>query len=65
MFVQSHSTTRQEHKNGLCVAQRRGGKETLVQWQNGDQRWCDTNDLDGRVVLVDPNFGATEFDFEN
>ena len=64
MFVQSHSTTRQEHKNGLCVAQRRGGKETLVQWQNGDQRWCDTSDLDGRVVLVDPNFGTVEFDHE-
>ncbi len=55
MFVQSEATTRQEHKNGLCVAQRRGGRETLVQWQNGDQHWCETSDLQGRVVLVNPN----------
>ena len=52
MFVQSNVTTRQEHKNGLCVAQRRGGKETLVQWQNGDQRWMPTHDIEGRIVLV-------------
>ena len=64
MFVQSHSTTRQDHKNGLCVAQRRGGKETLVQWQNGDQRWCDTNDLDGQVVLVSSNYGQGEISHE-
>ena len=60
MFVQSNATTRQEHKNGLCVAQRRGGQETLVQWQNGDQRWCDTSDLDGKVVLVSPDYGQEE-----
>jgi len=60
MFVQSNATTRQEHKNGLCVAQRRGGRETLVQWQNGDQRWCDTNDLDGKVVLVSPEYGQED-----
>ncbi|OUV99481.1 MAG: hypothetical protein CBD16_08095 [Betaproteobacteria bacterium TMED156] len=64
MFVQSHSTTRQDHKNGLCVAQRRGGKETLVQWQNGDQRWCDTSDLDGHVVLVSANYGEGETSYE-
>tara|TARA_B100000212_G_C27004829_1_gene376547 strand:+ start:306 stop:500 length:195 start_codon:yes stop_codon:yes gene_type:complete len=64
VFVQSHSTTRQEHKNGLCVAQRRGGKETLVQWQNGDQRWCDTSDLDGQVVLVSANYGEGETSYE-
>ena len=55
MFVNSNSTTRQEHKNGLCIAQRRGGNETLVQWQNGDQRWVITRDLEGDVRLVNPN----------
>lgn len=64
MFVQSHSTTRQEHKNGLCVAQRRGGQETLVQWQNGDQRWCHTSDLDGKVILVNPNDTEGEVHYE-
>ena len=64
MFVQSHSTTRQEHKNGLCVAQRRGGRETLVQWQNGDQQWCPTGDLEGNVVLVSPNYGEGEASYE-
>ena len=55
MFVQSQSTSNYEHKNGLCLAQRRGGKDTLVQWANGDQRWYDTNQLEGKVVLVNPN----------
>lgn len=55
MFVNSNSTSDFRHKNGLCIAQRRAGKETLVQWQNGDQRWCDTRDLDGLIILVDPN----------
>jgi hypothetical protein len=64
MFVQSNATTRQEHKNGLCVAQRRGGRETLVQWQNGDQRWCDTSDLDGHVVLVGTNHDEGETSYE-
>ena len=54
MFVNSNSSSDYRHKNGLCLAQRRAGKETLVQWQNGDQRWYDTNDLDGKVILVDP-----------
>ena len=35
--------------------QRRGGNETLVQWQNGDQRWLATSDLQGDVRLVNPN----------
>ncbi len=55
MFVNSNSTSDYRHKNGLCIAQRRGGKETLVQWQNGDQRWIPSSDLDGKVILVDPN----------
>ncbi len=39
MFVQSSGATHNRHKNGLALAQRRGGKETLVQWENGDQQW--------------------------
>ena len=23
-----------------------GGKDTLIQWPNGDQQWCSTRDLD-------------------
>lgn len=52
MFVQSEATTNHKHKNGLCIAQRRGGKETLVQWANGDQRWIPSEDIQGRIVLV-------------
>ena len=55
MFVQSKVTSNFKHKNGLCIQSRRGGNETLVQWENGDQRWERTNDLDGKVVLVNPN----------
>ena len=54
MFVNSNSTSDYRHKNGLCIAQRRAGNETLVQWQNGDQRWVHTKDLEGKVVLVSP-----------
>ncbi len=52
MFIQSKAASSNAHKNGLCIAQRRGGRETLVQWSNGDQQWCFTHDLVGRVVLV-------------
>ena len=52
MLVQSNGTTQHRHKNGLCIAQRRAGKETLVQWSNGDQRWVDTDDLVGKIVLI-------------
>ena len=52
MFIQSKAATDNQHTNGLCIAQRRGGRETLVQWSNGDQQWCITEDLVGRVVLV-------------
>jgi hypothetical protein len=55
MFVNSDSISNYRHKNGICIAQRRAGNETLVQWSNGDQRWCATNDLQGKIVLVDPN----------
>tara|TARA_B100000989_G_C19427986_1_gene421679 strand:+ start:414 stop:590 length:177 start_codon:yes stop_codon:yes gene_type:complete len=52
MFIQSKAATSNAHKNGLCITQRRGGKETLVQWSNGDQQWCVTEDLVGRVILL-------------
>ena len=55
MFVNSDSVSNYRHKNGLCIAQRKGGHETLVQWSNGDQRWYPTNDLQGKIVLVDPS----------
>ena len=55
MFIQSKAATSNAHNDGLCIAQRRGGRETLVQWSNGDQQWCPTQDLVGRVVLVGEN----------
>ena len=55
MFVNTEATSNYKHKNGLCLAQRRAGKETLVQWQNGDQRWYETQDLQGDVILANPN----------
>jgi hypothetical protein len=53
MFVQSKSTTSVREKNGVAMRQRLGGRETLVQWQNGAQRWVETNDLQGEIRLVD------------
>ena len=52
MFVQSKATTHPKRKDGLCLEQRRGGHETLVQWANGDQQWVQTVDLDSPVVLI-------------
>ena len=52
MFIQSKAAQSNAHKDGLCIAQRRVGRETLVQWSNGDQQWCPTSDLVGRVVLL-------------
>jgi hypothetical protein len=46
MFIESKATTNHRHKNGLALEQRRAGKETLIQWSNGDQQWLDTRDLD-------------------
>jgi len=46
MFIQSRAATISAHKNGLALEQRRGGKDTLIQWPNGDQQWCATRDLD-------------------
>jgi len=46
MFIQSKAATTSAHKNGLALEQRRGGRETLIQWPNGDQQWCSTRDLE-------------------
>ena len=46
MFVQSKATTFAKEKNGLALRQRRE-QETLVQWENGDQRWVETLSLWG------------------
>ena len=53
MFVQSKATTSHREKNGMAMRQRRGGRETLVQWENGNQKWVDTSDLQGEIVLID------------
>ena len=60
MIVQSRGVTNSAHKNGLCLAQRRGGRETLVQWQNGDQHWILSRDIEGRIVLVGGDYHAQE-----
>jgi hypothetical protein len=52
MFVQSKATTFAKQRNGLAIEQRRAKKETLVQWENGDQRWVNTADLVGEIRLV-------------
>ena len=61
MFVQSKATTHAAQKNGVAMRQRRGGRETLVQWQNGTQRWVETSDLQGEIRLVDM---GGDFDYE-
>ena len=62
MFVQSKATTFAKEKNGLALRQRRGEKETLVQWENGDQRWVETSDLVGEIRLID-NDSAGGYDY--
>ena len=62
MFVQSKATTFAKEKNGLALRQRRGKKETLVQWENGDQRWVETSDLVGEIRLID-NDNAGGYDY--
>ena len=62
MFVQSKATTFAKEKNGLALRQRRGEKETLVQWENGDQRWVETSDLVGEIRLIDnDNTGGYDY----
>jgi hypothetical protein len=52
MFVQSKDTTNPKHKDGLAIEQRRGARETLVQWSNGQCRWVNTSELAGTVRLI-------------
>ena len=54
MFIQSKAATDNGHKNGLAIEQRRGGRETLIQWSNGDQQWCETKDLEyfGKTITL-------------
>ena len=62
MFVQSKATTQAKEKNGLALRQRRGERETLVQWENGDQRWVETSDLVGEIRLIDnDNVGGNDY----
>ena len=61
MFVQSKSETQFDNKNGVALEQRRNGTETLVQWENGRQRWVDTSDLLGEVRLI----GNSSLDMES
>jgi len=55
MFIQSKAAQSNAHKNGLALEQRRGGRETLIQWSNGDQQWCVTQDLEfmgNQITLI-------------
>lgn len=55
MFIQSKAASSNAHKNGLALEQRRGGSETLIQWANGDQQWCITQDLEfmgNQITLI-------------
>ena len=55
MFIQSKAASTSAHKNGLALEQRRGGRETLIQWSNGDQQWCVTQDLEfmgNQITLI-------------
>jgi hypothetical protein len=52
MFVQSKVGTDVRQRNGVAIRQRCGDRETLVQWENGQQRWIDTIDLSGTVRLI-------------
>ena len=70
MFVQSVDTTNPKHVNGIAIEQRRGMRETLVQWSNGDVRWVLTGSLAGDVKLIGsshrmdidniPNYGSED-----
>lgn len=45
MFVTNHDSTDKRRNRGVALKQRRGGNETLVQWNNGDCRWVPTKSL--------------------
>ena len=53
MFVQSKVGTVHKQRNGVAIRQRRGESETLVQWENGQQRWIETSDLSGTIRIID------------
>ena len=53
MFIQSRTETAFGHSNGLAIRSRLGGKEILVQWQNGRQRWCQADDIEGAVRFIE------------
>ena len=61
MFVQSKISTHVKQKNGVAIEQRRGARETLVQWENGAQRWVQTADLAGTIRLIG-NEGTHEYE---
>ena len=60
MFVQSKASTQVKQKNGVAIEQRRGTRETLVQWENGAQRWVQTEDLAGTIRLIGNDGGHYE-----
>ena len=62
MFVQSKATTQFGQKNGVAIRQRRNKKETLVQWSSGENRWINTDDLQGTVRLLDSGYGVEYHD---
>jgi hypothetical protein len=62
MFVQSKDTTNPRHKDGLAIEQRRGERETLVQWSNGDCQWVTTSELAGTVRLIGSDSSGFEYD---
>ncbi len=64
MFVQSAITTNHKHKNGVAIKQRRGHRETLVQWQNGARRWVETTELQGTVRLIGGLDSDSDYDSE-
>ena len=63
MFVQNNCTTNPKHKNGLAIRSRRGGQEILVQWQNGDQRWCPSEDVQGAVTFIENENSSSHIDY--
>ena len=64
MFVQSKSTTSVREKNGMALQQRLGGKETLVQWENGSHRWVETEDLQGDIKIIDCGNNGGGYEYE-
>ena len=53
MFIQSKVETAFGHNNGVAIRSRLGGREILVQWSNGRQRWCQSDDIVGAVRFVE------------